>query len=466
MKTKIHLTFTAVSFVLLLSITAATGQIGTRFPSEKKIITDPVTGTKLTFLTSKPVGDMKIYQTHNQWTSDGKWIVFGSKRVRGEAMAVNEKTGIIVQVTEGRYDGVLIVARKSMKLYYMKHLRFNTKPDSIFFGEDRSSQIFEVDLAKLFADSEVGKLKAASEYQRVCGTIPTEVGAISDLALDANEEVVYFRVGKKEAKKHLPESTKIEPNFGPRNQGSGPAGIESMNIKTGEIKFVIAVPFQMGHIQANPWLSGELVFCWETQGKAPQRTWTAMADGKNFRPLFPEASFDWVTHEAIITRDEVAVVIQGHRRMGIGIDSLPPVPRDPTNLGQEVGWGACGTRERPTGIGIINLRTREMEMIGQIPNGSGFWHTSGSPDGRWIVGDDFQRRIYLIDRNSHEMILLSAGHKNTATDHPHPTIKPDGTEILIESAMLSEDNRSMNLCIIPIPKTWLKRKYTETDINR
>ena len=74
-------------------------QIGRRFPSEKKVVTDPVTGVKLTFLTSKPAGDAKIYQTHNQWTSDSQWVIFRSERVKGEVMAVNEKTGDIVQVS-------------------------------------------------------------------------------------------------------------------------------------------------------------------------------------------------------------------------------------------------------------------------------------------------------------------------------------------------------------------------------
>jgi oligogalacturonide lyase len=50
------------------------------------------------------------------------------------------------------------------------------------------------------------------------------------------------------------------------------------------------------------------------------------------------------------------------------------------------------------------------------------------------------------------MMLLSAGHKVTAQDHPHPTFKPDGTEIEIQSAMLSKDGSSMNICIIPVPE--------------
>jgi len=73
------------------------------------------------------------------------------------------------------------------------------------------------------------------------------------------------------------------------------------------------------------------------------------------------------------------------------------------------------------------------------------------------VGDDFARNIYLIDRKSHKMMLLSTGHKVTAGDHPHPTFSPDGTKIEIQSAMLSADNHSMNICVIPVPKKWLRR---------
>lgn len=479
MKRSVKVTLLSLRFLLTISIVS--GQIGTHFPSEKKVVKDPVTGTELTFLTSKPAGDSKIYQTHNQWTADGKWVIFRSNRVRGEAMAVNEETGAIVQVSEGGYTGMLNVARKSMKLYFMRDTASQRRVAAFRqqqppaanpqagpptsgqpgmqgrapSGPPRNNpiQVIEVDLAKLFADSEEGKLKKASEYQRICGTTPAEMGAGGDMALDGNEEVVYFRTGKEEALKHLPEGTKIEPNFGPRNMGAGPAGIGKMNLKTGECGFVVAVPFQVGHIQTNPWVPGEIVFCWETGGKAPQRTWTVMADGTGLRPLYPESEYEWVTHEAIFSREEVAIAIMGHRKIG-----TPVMPSDPKNPGQEVGWGPSGTREKPTGLAIVNLRTREMTIAGQTPSGSGLWHVNGSADGRWAVGDDFSRGIYLIDRHTHEMILLSTGHKMTASDHPHPTFNANSTKIEIQSAMLSEDNRSMNICIIPVPDDWLKRK--------
>lgn len=456
--------FTTIVAIGLAIIFAGTtdGQIGKRFPSERKVVKDPVTGTMLTFLTSTPAGDSKIYQTHNQWTSDGQWLIFRSGRVRGEAMAVNEKTGEMVQVTEGGYTGMLSIARYSMKLYFMRDLN-RRAPDEP--GEPRrqppaSLQIIEVDLEKLFTDSKAGKTQPADHYQKVIGTTPVEIQAGGDMALDADEKWVYFRVGADEAARHMKPGTKIEASFGPRKMGAGPGGIAAMELATGKFKHVVSVPFQVGHIQTNGWMPGEIVFCWETGGKSPQRMWTVMSDGTGLRPLYPEPDADWVTHEAVISKDEVAFAIMGHRKIRGGPKDVGEATDvGGVNPGQEPEWGPSGTREKPTGLGIVNLRTREMRIAGQTPSGSGLWHVSGSPDGRWAVGDDFSRSIYLIDRKTSEMILLSTGHKPTAQDHPHPTMSPDGTKIQIQSAMLSEDGRSMNICIIPVPEEWLKRKY-------
>ena len=443
---------TCLLLTLLLSV-VANAQIGKRFPSERKLVKDPVTGTMLTFVTSKPFGDSKIYQTHTQWTEDGQWLIFRSGRARNEAVAVNENTGDIVQVTEGGYTGMLCIARKSMKLYFMRFSSFDTSSRR----SGGAMQVVVADLDKIFKDSKAGKMQAASFYQHVCGTIPAELGAGGDMALDANEESVYFRVGKTEAAKHLPVNAKIANNFGPRNMGAGPAGLMSMNVSTGQLKYIVSVPFQIGHVQTNPWMPGEIVFCWETGGKSPQRTWTVMADGSGLRALYPESEYEWVTHEAVITKDEVAIAIMGHRKIG-GTDTTGTAVSG-ANPGQDAAWGPSGTREKPTGLGIVNLRTREMRIIAQTPSGSGLWHVNGSADGRWAVGDDFARNIYLIDRHTGEMRLLSTGHKPTAADHPHPTFNADGTKIEIQSAMLSGDNRSMNICIIPVPEIWLKRIY-------
>jgi oligogalacturonide lyase len=441
--------------VLLLTCRPASAQLGSRFSSERKVVPDPVTGVELTFLTSTPGGDSKIYPTHPQWTADGEWVIFRSGRVRGEALAVHETTGDMVQVTEGGYRGALCIAQKSMRLFYCRSPRPSS--DSSSERAERSGgrrrrggpptplEVVSIDLKRLFADSAADALEPASAYENVYGTIPVEYGGAGELALDANEDFVYFRMVEEAAAQLLAEDAEIAEDFGPRGMGAGPTGVAKMELASGKVSPVVAVHFQVGHIQSNPWVSGEIVFCWETGGKAPQRAWTVKADGTGLSPLFPESDYDWVTHEAITGPDEVALAILGHRRVGVDDD-----------------WGKAGSRTRPTGLAIVNLRTRELILEGQTRSGSGLWHVHASRDGRWAVGDDFARNLWLIDRRTHEMRLLSTGHKSTAADHVHPTFKPDGTKIQIQSAMLSEGGRSMNICIVPVPKDWLAREYDTT----
>ncbi len=442
---------TSLLLSLLIALAPAWAQIGQRFPSEKRVVPDPVTGTPLTFLTTQPRGDSKIYPSHPQWTADGQWLVFRSARVKGEAIAVNEASGEMVQVTEGGYDGMLNLAQSGgNKLYFLRKT-----------AEPKVMQAVEVDLDRVFADSKAGAMKPAATYQRVIATLPAELDAVGDNALDADGQWFYFRVtGKAFAGARLPAGTKIEPPFGPRGMGAGPHAIGKVNVKTGEFKHVVSVPFQIGHIQANLWNPGELVFSWETGGKSPQRTWTVKGDGTGLRPLYPEAPYEWVTHEAIIGKDEVALAIMGHRPVP-GVEDVTRAPGTDVggaNPGQDAAWGNAGTREKPTGLAIVNLRTRESLIVGQTPSGSGLWHVHGSPDGRFAVGDDFSRSLYLIDRKTREMVMLTTGHKTTARDHPHPTFSPDGKKIQIQSALLAADGREMNICIVPVPQAWLDRK--------
>jgi len=474
-------TAAGLAVVMLFAASAAFAQMGRTWPSEKKIVPDPVTGLPLTFLTSTDGGytQSKIYQTHRQWTADGKWLIFRGVRETGpQALAVNEETGQIVQVTENGFQGMLCVSNKAMKLYVMSggggggRGRGPAPEPGAAEGAARGAgraaggppaappegrgpggrgpggprQILEIDLARLFADVAAGSLKPAANYTRVCGTIPPTLQADGNMGLDANDGFIYFRVGGPETTQLSPGQTLL-PGFGPRFR-QATSGLRSMNLKTGEIKFIVNVGFGIGHVQSNPWMPGEIVFCWETGGKAPQRTWIVNSDGTGLRPLYPEAPYEWITHEAVINRDEAVIAILGHR----SIASATPASD----------WGIAGTLEHPTGVAIVNLRTREMRLVGQIPEwskGRSDWHVAGSVDGRWACSDDFQFEVWLYDRHSGEMNLL-AGPQKAGADHIHPTFNADGTKIEIQSALISKDNRSLNICVVPVPKTFLNRTYS------
>jgi oligogalacturonide lyase len=54
---------------------------------------------------------------------------------------------------------------------------------------------------------------------------------------------------------------------------------------------------------------------------------------------------------------------------------------------------------------------------------------------------------------------LLAGPQKTGADHIHPTFNADNTKIEIESALISKDDRSLNICVVPLPKAFLNRAY-------
>jgi oligogalacturonide lyase len=469
---------------MLFAASAAFAQMGRTWPSEKKIVPDPVTGLPLEFLTSTDGGyhQSKIYQTHRQWTVDGKWLIFrGSRETGNQAFAVNEETGQIVQVTETGFVGMLCVSNKAMKLYVAEgggggRGRGPAPEPGAAGGRGRGAgragappaeggppaappegrgpggrgpseprRILEIDLAKLFADVAAGTVKPAANYQRVCGIVPATLPFDGDMGLDANDDYLYIRVNGPETAQLSPGQT-LQAGFGPRFRQTT-SGLRSMDLKTGEIKTIVNVGFQIGHVQSNPWMPGEVVFCWETGGKAPQRTWIIKSDGSGMRPLYPEAAYEWITHEAVINKDEAVIAILGHR----SIASATPASD----------WGVAGTFEHPTGVGIVNLRTREMRIVGQIPDwskGRSDWHVAGSVDGRWAASDDFQYEVWLYDRHNGEMNLL-AGPQKAGADHIHPTFNADGTKIEIQSALISKDNRGLNICVVRIPKAFLNRTY-------
>jgi oligogalacturonide lyase len=406
--------------------------VGRRFPSEKRIFVDARTGVTITALTTSPANDAKIYQTHPQWSADGRYIIFRSDRAANgtQAFAVNEVTGEIIQLTDGAGTGTgsLNVARKSNKLYLFRG------------GRGEPARLIELNLDPLFADSEAGKMKEPSAYERVVAALPAELRESGGFGLDADEKVAYVGV-----RRLTPEQVEAERQRArdggqgaqpsPRRRAPGepippvPGGIRSINLQTGEIRTVIDTPFTMGHVQANPWAPGEIIYCNETGGDAPQRMWFVRADGTGNRPLYRETPDEWVTHEVVVDRDHVMFNILGH------------LPR---------------LRAKPAGIAVINLRNDEMKILGQIEAGRGYWHANGSADGRWAVGDNFDGDIYLIDRTTGETTLLSTGHM-MRPDHAHPTFSPDGKRILIQSGLLS-NGTSLDLVVIPIPLSLQRRR--------
>jgi oligogalacturonide lyase len=96
-------------------------------------------------------------------------------------------------VSEGGYTGMLNLARKSMKLYFMRKA-----PGA---GSCRSSKSTWPHCWPTAPPA--GKLKPATPTSASAAPLPAELEAGGDMALDADEDWVYFRVGSGEAARHL-----------------------------------------------------------------------------------------------------------------------------------------------------------------------------------------------------------------------------------------------------------------------
>jgi len=462
-------------------LTATTGfsfahasNVGRHFPSEKKTYTDKVTGLTVTAITSDPAtSEAKPYQTHTTWTADGKWIIFRADKAGSgnQAFLVNEEKGDIIQLTDGPTTGTgsLNLSRKTNKLYYMRGGPQRRAPDAAANAPAPAAtphELVELNLDPLIADSLAGKPKDASAYERVVCVLPDDLRDAGGFALDADESKAYWGVAWGPERPRAQQSTTRtakppagvvgapttvggrlldQQNTDPaqtreasrkrfEEMGRGPGGIRSIDLKTGEIKTVIDVEFRMGHVQTNPWVPGEIIYCHETTGDGPQRMWTVMSDGSGNRPLYVETPDEWITHETVATKDEVMFLIIGH---------LPYL------------------REHPSGIAVINLRNNQMKIIGQIEEDTGrggtggFWHCNGTSDGKFAVGDTFKGDIYVIDRRNGERVLLTTDHK-MRPDHTHPIFSPDNKRVLIQSGHFT-DGKSLDLLEIEIPERLLAK---------
>ncbi|WNH10710.1 biopolymer transporter Tol [Thalassobellus suaedae] len=368
---------------------------GQHFPSENFTFKDKVTGITVNALTTSRHSNSKMYQTHPQWTADGKYIIFTSNRTskngKGGRLhyAISMENFEITQITTGANSG------RDFHLGWHKNVAYKFV----------DNQLIEIDLETLISDSQNNKIKKAEDYEKIIATVPDTIHT-SGMGLDADENSVYF-------------SSKIKDNV---------SAIYKIDFKSGKTIKLIEVPFRIGHLQANPYITGELMYCWETGGDSPQRMWYLSIDKKGQvknRPIYKERDNDWVTHEVFMGPDHILFHLMGH------IDRL---------------------KVNQTGIYSLNIRTNDLKFHGQADDG-GYWHCNATPDKKWIAGDTFDGKLYRINANDpNDVKLLTQGHRLMSVSpfskeaHMHQSVSPDGKWVLFNSSMFT----SNDIMIVPM----------------
>ncbi|NDW12043.1 hypothetical protein D0T50_03965 [Bacteroides sp. 214] len=420
--------FTALFAVLLLfTVSSLHAQIGRRFPSEMFTYNDSITGLPVKVLTNSPeFSDTRIYQTHPQWSYDNKYIAFRSQRSgNGQLFFVHETTGEIIQITDGEgRSGEYNLSRKKGLLYFTRKLK------------DQPAQVIELDTDRVLADSEKGTMKHHTAYERVVSVWPDSLSISGGMGLDVEEDLLYVGV----TPPYNVETWQNPIDDTNHRIKNHPGGIRILDVKTGEIRKAFDVDFTMGHVQASPFVTREIVFCHETGGDSPQRMWFGDMAANSYRPLYIESDYEWVTHETIVDANHVYFNVLCH------LDRL---------------------KTKPSGIFSVNLRNGHVRVIGQVFTGNvnddlksipaqtnSFWHCNGSQDGQWAAGDDFKGNVTLVNVKTGEMHLLTTGHV-MKPNHAHPYFSLDNKKVLIQSGKLSEGKR-LAVMIIDIPESFYK----------
>lgn len=335
---------------------------------------DEVTGARIYNLTPGPYRDSIVYQTHPQWTPGMEHALFTSDRSTGDTMLVHA-----VQMTTGAIRPIL------------------NAPCSAFALSSRNGHLFYLVERELYGVN----VKAAFEgldTPRRLGQLPEDASGLSGgMSVDATETKVYVGV-------------EFEP---------GEAwGIAAIRLSSGQLQAVAEVDFPVGHVQANPYLAGEILFCHETGGDSDQRMWFVRTDGQPPRPMYKETYNEWVTHEVWWRPDSALFTIW---------------PYDDAH------------KEKPHGIAVVRRDSGDMRILCQYPA----WHTQGSPNGNWLLGDDFDRNLWIIDAVSGERRLLTQGHNTSGFDtHPHASFLPDSRSIVLNSSR----NGTEDLLLVEIPE--------------
>lgn len=178
-----------------------------------------------------------------------------------------------------------------------------------------------------------------------------------------------------------------------------------MDISTGAWRSVVTAGFRIGHVQHHPSLP-LIFFVWETGGYAPQRTWLAPSDGGASRPFYyttdPKLWLtplkEWVTHESWIpATGELTMVVD------------------------------------KTGIVITDAGAAAHPEKAQFIAGH-YWHVRASDDGRLLLADDFDGRLWLLERVTGNRRLIASGLRGAVRAvHAHASFSHSGRYVFFNT---------------------------------
>jgi oligogalacturonide lyase len=203
-----------------------------------------------------------------------------------------------------------------------------------------------------------------------------------------------------------------------RDAGNWEIGL--MNTETGAYRTVITQGFRLGHVQHSP-TAPVIFYVWETGGYAPQRTWLVNVDGTGNRPFYARTEQkewftplkEWVTHEAWVKNTGQMTMINDKQ-----------------------------------GVMLVNP-----DGTARIIKEGNYWHVAARPDGRWLIVDDAQGRLWLMETATGNTRLLATGLRDKVRVHAHASFDHTGRYVQFHTGRTHETVALIDLEELP-PLGW------------
>jgi oligogalacturonide lyase len=195
-----------------------------------------------------------------------------------------------------------------------------------------------------------------------------------------------------------------------------------MSIATGEYRTVLTQGFRIGHVQHSP-TDPTIFYVWETGGYAPQRTWLVNDDGSGNRPFYATTAptnwitplKEWITHEAWIKDTGDMTMINDK-------------------------------------VGVLLVHADGSSRLVREGN---YWHAAARHDGKFIVLDDADGRLWLAETSTGNVRLLATGLRNTIRVHPHASFDRNGRYVQFHTGRTHETVALVDLSELPVV-SWSK----------
>lgn len=199
--------------------------------------------------------------------------------------------------------------------------------------------------------------------------------------------------------------------------------IGRFDLRTGEYSTVIRQGFRIGHVQYHP-SREEIFYVWETGGYAPQRSWLVKSDGTGNRPFYASIkSSEWVTPDKEWMTHEAWVRDTGNMTMIMDKQGVVLV--------------------QPDGKWRFLFHGR-------------YWHAHARADGKVLVIDDSQGRIWLGNAETGDIRLVVSNYwRKSRAAHAHASLSASGRYLVFNDGQRHQAVSYIDLSKLDLP-AWFR----------